>query len=85
MADPELFEYAQSEERTIVSYNRDDFLTLDRRYRSQRARPSRHRDRPPATIPAGTSATGRLVAALAGLLATEPRYPGFVHWLQLRP
>ena len=31
----ELFEYAQTAERAVVTYNRDDFLELDRRYRGQ--------------------------------------------------
>jgi hypothetical protein len=33
LSDEEPFEYAQETERAVVTYNRDDFLELDRRYR----------------------------------------------------
>ena len=33
LPDDELFEHAQGDARAIVTYNRDDFLTLDDRYR----------------------------------------------------
>jgi hypothetical protein len=35
LIDEELFEYAQEAERAVVTYNRDDFLELDRRYRGR--------------------------------------------------
>jgi len=82
LADIELFDYAQTDERAIVTYNRDDFLTLDCRYRN------RGLDHHGVVIigqrrfPQGTGVTGQLVAALAALLASGPPYPGFVHWLQ---
>jgi predicted nuclease of predicted toxin-antitoxin system len=34
LADPELFDHAQTELRALVTYNRDDFLALDRQYRA---------------------------------------------------
>ena len=37
LPDQELFEYAQETERAVVTYNRDDFLELDRRYRARAA------------------------------------------------
>ena len=35
LTDHDLFEYAQTAQRSLVTYNRDDFLELDRRYRGE--------------------------------------------------
>ncbi|CAA9496953.1 MAG: hypothetical protein AVDCRST_MAG45-1063 [uncultured Solirubrobacterales bacterium] len=81
LADIDLFERAQVEERAVVTYDRDDFLTLDRRYRDH------GRDHHgivivnPRRFPQGAGTIGALVAALEALLATGPPYPSFVHWL----
>jgi predicted nuclease of predicted toxin-antitoxin system len=82
VADIELFERAQLEERSIVTYDRDDFLALDRRYRDG------GRDHHGIVIlstrrfPQGASIVGAIVASLDALLTAGPPYPSFVHWLQ---
>jgi predicted nuclease of predicted toxin-antitoxin system len=38
LTDRDLFEYAQTSERAVVTDDRDDFLELDRRYRSENRR-----------------------------------------------
>ena len=82
LPDPDLFEHAQGDGRAIVTYNRDDFLGLDRQFR--------HAGRGhcgivilnPRRFPQGPASTNALVASMQTLLAAEPPYPGFVHWLQ---
>ncbi len=80
--DLDLFEHAQREARAIVTYDRDDFLTLDRRYRDE------GRDHHGIVIvntrrfPQAAATTGALVASLEALVHRGPPYPGFVHWLQ---
>ncbi len=82
LADHGLFEYAQAAERALVTYNRDDFLELDRRFRNQ-ARAHHgivilNRKR----FPQGVASIGSLVASLDQLIAVGPPYESFVHWLQ---
>lgn len=80
-SDPDLFEYAQRDSHGIVTYNREDFLALDRRYRDAGRdhhgivvlHPRRFRQRP-ETI-------GALVTPLDAFLSADPPYPGFIHWL----
>jgi predicted nuclease of predicted toxin-antitoxin system len=80
--DADLFAYAQTAESSIVTYNRDDFLELDRQYRAQ--------NRPhcgivilnPRRFPQGPASIGPLVTSLDGLIAAGPRYESFIHWLQ---
>jgi|SRR5579885_2752357 len=82
LTDEELFEYAQEADRAIVTYNRDDFLELDRRYRG--------RDRGhggivilnPRRFPQGPGSIGPLVTSLEELIAGGPPYETFIHWLQ---
>jgi Domain of unknown function (DUF5615) len=82
LSDPDLFDHAQREGRAIVTYNREDFLALDREYRG------RGRDHcgivilHPRRFPQGAATIGLLVAALETFIAEGPPYPGFVHWLQ---
>jgi predicted nuclease of predicted toxin-antitoxin system len=38
LTDDDLFDYAQRAQRSVVTYNRDDFLELDRRYRGENGR-----------------------------------------------
>jgi hypothetical protein len=81
-ADEDLFEYAQETGRAIVTYNRDDFLELDRRYRG--------RDRShngivilnPRRFPQGPGSIGPLVTSLEELVSAGPPYESFIHWLQ---
>ncbi len=82
LADPDLFEHAQHEQRAIVTYNRDDFLALDREYR---ARGRAHHGvivLNPGRFPQSAATTGHLITALESLLGTGSPYPAFVHWLQ---
>jgi predicted nuclease of predicted toxin-antitoxin system len=82
LSDADLFEYAQSVERSIVTYNRDDFFELDRHYRAQ--------NRPhcgivilnPRRFPQGPVSVGRLVTSLDRLITAGPLYESFIHWLQ---
>jgi predicted nuclease of predicted toxin-antitoxin system len=82
LADPDLFEHAQHEQRAIVTYNRDDFLALAREYRAH------GREHPgviilnPRRFPQAAATTGPLITALGVLPNTGSPYPAFVHWLQ---
>jgi predicted nuclease of predicted toxin-antitoxin system len=81
LSDTDLFAHAQEMERAIVTYNREDFLALDREYQS--------RERPhhgivilhPRRFPQGDASTGLVVALSSFISAGEP-YPNFIHWLQ---
>lgn len=82
LADPDLFDYAQQDGRAIVTYNREDFLALEREYR---AREREHHGiviLHPRRFPQGLATTGALIAALAAFDAAGPPYPSFIHWLQ---
>lgn len=82
LTDEDLFGYAQTAERAVVTYNRDDFLELDRRYRSEN---QQHRGiviLNPRRFPQGPASTGALVMSLEELVASGPRYESFIHWLQ---
>ena len=80
-SDLDLFERAHREEQALVTYNRDDFLALDRRFRAE------GRDHHGIVFlshrrfPQGEATTGALVASLEALLHGGPPYPGFIHWL----
>jgi hypothetical protein len=82
LADERLFEYAQETKRVVVTYNRDEFLELDRRYRG--------RDRShagivilnPRRFPQGPGSVGPLVKSLEELIVGGPPYESFIHWLQ---
>jgi hypothetical protein len=82
LADEEIFEYAQTAERTVVTYNRDDFLELDRRYRG------RHRSHRgiaivnPRRFPQGNPSLAPLVTSLDRLMTEGPPYESFIDWLQ---
>jgi len=81
LADVELFALAQREERATVTYNRDDFLALDRQYRAD------GRDHhgivivSPTRFPQGAPTIGPLIAAIDTLRNAPPQYPAFIHWL----
>lgn len=82
--DPEIFEVAQREGRVVVTYNRDDFLALDRQFRQE------GRDHHglvvlnPRRFPQGAPTVGALVRSIDALLSAGPPYPSFVHWLRCR-
>lgn len=80
--DLDLLEHAQREEQAIVTYNRDDFLALDRRFRAEgRGHHGivilSHR-----RFSQGEGTTGALLASLEAFVYRGPPYPDFVHWLQ---
>ena len=82
LPDLEVFEYAQSAERSVVTYNRDDFLELDRRFRSEGRN---HRGivvLNPRRFPQGPASIGPLVKSLDELITDGPPYESFIHWLQ---
>lgn len=82
LSDPDLFDHAQREQRALVTYNREDFLALDRDYRDR----GREHDGivilHPRRFPQSAAITGALVTALDGFIASGSPYPGFIHWLQ---
>lgn len=82
LADPDLFEHAQREQRAIVTYNREDFLALDRQYRADTRYHHGVVILNPRRCPQGAASTGALITAIETLLAAGAPYPTFVHWLQ---
>jgi hypothetical protein len=82
LPDPELFDHAAREGRAVVTYNRDDYLELDRRYRSAGRAHSGVVILNPRRFPHGVATISVLVASLETLIDQGAPYPGFVHWLQ---
>lgn len=82
LSDDELFQYARDAGRCVVTYNRDDFLELDRRLRGQNRAHSGIIILNPRRFPQGAASIGTIVAALDQLIAAGPPYESFVHWLQ---
>jgi predicted nuclease of predicted toxin-antitoxin system len=82
LTDRDLFEYAQAAERSLVTYNRDDFLELDRRYRSENRRHCGIVILNLRRFPQGPVSIGPLVTSLGRLIVAGPPYESFIHWLQ---
>jgi len=82
LADTDLFAHAQQGARAIVTYNRDDFLALDRSYRDQGRSHHGLVILNPNRFPQGPATTGHIVASLDALATAGPPYDSFVHWLQ---
>ena len=82
LTDENLFEYAQEAERAIVTYNRDDFLELDRRYRGRDRSHSGIVILNPLRFPQGPGSIGPLVKSLEELILGGSPYESFIHWLQ---
>jgi hypothetical protein len=82
LPDEDVFEYAQASVRALVTYNRDDFLELDRRYRSQGRAHSGIVVLNPGRFPQGRGSVGSLVSSLDRLIAAGATYESFIHWLQ---
>jgi hypothetical protein len=82
LADPDLFAQAQEQERTIVTYNREDFLALDREHRSRQREHHGIVILHPRRFLQGAASIGALVTALASFVEAGRPYPSFVHWLQ---
>jgi hypothetical protein len=81
LPDGALFELAQTEQRSVVTYD-SGFLGLDRQ---SRGRGRNHHGivvLHPRRFPQRPSPIGELVTALDRLLADGAPYPGFVLWLQ---
>jgi hypothetical protein len=81
-ADEALFEYAQQTGRVVVTYNRDDFLELDRRHRGRDRRHSGIVILNPRRFPQGPGSIGPLVKSLGGLIDSGAPYDSFIYWLQ---
>jgi hypothetical protein len=77
-----VFEYAQSAERSVVTYNRDDALEGDRRFRGQGRKHNGIVILNPRRFPQGHGSIGPLVKSLDELIADGPTYESFIHWLQ---
>lgn len=82
LPDDELFEHAQCEARAVVTYNRDDFLTLDDRYHHAGGIHHGIVILNPRPFVQGSQTIGVLVTSLDAFLTADPPYPGFVHWLR---
>jgi predicted nuclease of predicted toxin-antitoxin system len=82
LPDDELFERAQEEKLAIVTYNREDFLALDRRYRAAGREHSGIVILHPRRFPQSVRSLNALVESLEALIVAGPPYPGFVHWLK---
>ncbi len=81
LSDLDLFEFAQTAERVVVTSNRDDFLELDRQFRSQAREHHGIVILNPRRYPQGAPSIGPLTAALDQLATSGPPYSSFVHWL----
>ncbi len=82
LPDEEIFDHTQASGRSLVTYNRDDFLELDRRFRSQGRAHNGIVILNPRRFPQGVASIGALVASLHQLVGAGPAYESFVHWLQ---
>lgn len=82
LPDPDVFAHAQREERAIVTYNRDDFLALDREYASRQREHHGIVILHPRRFPQGEQSIGSLLASLSSFAEAPPPYPSFIHWLQ---
>jgi hypothetical protein len=82
LADENVFVYAQAAVRSLVTYNRDDFLVLDRRFRREGRSHHGIVILSPRRFPQGTASIGPLVTSLHRLIAAGPPYESFIDWLQ---
>ncbi len=82
LADEDVFEHAQAAGRSLVTYNRDDFLALDRRFRRENRSHNGIVILSPRRFPQGTVSIGLLVTSLHRLTAAGPPYESFIDWLQ---
>jgi predicted nuclease of predicted toxin-antitoxin system len=82
LTDRDLFEYAQGAERSLVTYNRDDFLELDRLYRGEHWPHCGIVILNPRRFSQGPASIGPLVTSLARLIDAGAPYESFIDWLQ---
>lgn len=78
LPDRELFAFAQTEGRVVVTRDRADYLQIEREWR---AAGDNHAGLALISSRFAPASIGPLVSALDRLLAGEPPYPSFVHWL----
>src|SRR2546423_10174678 len=69
LADADLFAWAQRDERALVTYNREDYLALDRAYRDQGRAHHGIVILHPRRFPHGAALMGALVGSLAAFLS----------------
>jgi uncharacterized protein DUF5615 len=81
LSDAELLAFAETERRALVTYDLD-FLYLDEDYRGREEAHSGIVMLHSRRFPQGSASNGKLVKSLDRLVALEPPYPSFVHWLQ---
>jgi predicted nuclease of predicted toxin-antitoxin system len=82
LGDEEVFRYAQAAERSVVTYNRDDFLELDRRFHGHGRKHSGIVILNPRRFPQGPPSIGPLVKSLDELITDGRPYESVIHWLQ---
>jgi hypothetical protein len=82
LSDREQFRRAQQDERAVVTYNRDDFLELDREFRAADRRHAGIVIVNPRRFPQRRGHYGPLIRSLDAFARAGSPYPGFVHWLQ---
>ena len=82
LADADLLDRCQAEGQAIATYNRDDFLELDREYRRVGREHCGIVILNPRRFPQGAQSVEPLATGLAKLLEAGAPYPGFVHWLR---
>jgi Domain of unknown function (DUF5615) len=82
LSDGDVFEYTHAAGRSFVTYNRDDFLELDRRFRSHGRDHSGIVILNPRRFPQGAASIGALVTSLHQLIQAGPPYESFIHWPQ---
>jgi predicted nuclease of predicted toxin-antitoxin system len=82
LPDGDLFQFAQAAQRSLVTYNRDDFLDLDHRFRSQDRRHNGIVILNPSRFPQGSVSIGNLISSLDQLIVAGAPYESFIHWLQ---
>jgi hypothetical protein len=82
LSDADLFEYAQTATRPVVTYNRDDFLELDRLYRGENRGHCGIVILNARRFLQGPASVGPSITSLDGLIAAGPLYESFIHWFQ---
>ncbi len=80
--DAEHFDWCQQEGRAVVTYDRDDFLELDRVGKTAGEDHAGIVILNVGAFPQRTSTIGKLVNALDEFVEAGAPYPSFVHWLQ---
>src|SRR3979411_2362842 len=71
LPEPELFEHCGLELRAIVTYNRDDYIELDRQYRSEGRDHNGVVILNPRRFPQGAATIGALISSLESVLSRE--------------